>query len=73
MDYLFNVSVSAERLLAMYRGQAQHLVVHSHQGLKLQLPLSNFREFVDQDGLHGLYRVTVDENNKLQSLQKLQD
>ncbi len=71
MVYDFTVSVSAERLLAMYRGDARYLIVWSKEGLKLQLPLSNFRPFVTDEGLVGKFQVSVDQNNKLQSLKKL--
>ncbi len=73
MVYDFNVSVDAERMLAMYRGDVRYLLVYSTAGLKLQLPLSNFRPYVDEQGLHGRFRVEVDQNNKIQTLQKLGD
>ncbi len=73
MVYDFHVSVSAERLLAMYSGDARYLIVWSKEGLKLQLPLGNFRPFVTDEGLQGLFQVTVDQDNKLQSLKKLSD
>lgn len=67
-EYEFDVNVSADRLLAMYRGEVRYLVVRARNGLKLQLPLSNFRSYVDDSGLHGFFRVTVDAENKLLSL-----
>ena len=69
--YEFGVRVSADRLLAMYRGDVQFLVVRDRNGLKLQLPLVNFRPYVDSAGLHGYYRVIVDERNKIESLTRL--
>lgn len=71
MVYDFHVSVSAERLLALYSGDARYLIVWSREGLKLQLPLGNFRPFVTEEGLFGWFQVTVDEHNKLQSLKRL--
>lgn len=71
MVYEFYVHVSAERLLAMYSGDARYLIVWSSEGLKLQLPLANFRPFVTDGGLKGRFEVTVDQQNKLQSLKKI--
>lgn len=70
-EYEFDVSVAADRLVEMYRGEVRYLIVHSREGLKLQLPLFNFRPYVDEAGLHGRFRVIVNESNKIQSLTKL--
>ena len=70
-EYEFSVTVSADRLLAMYRGDVHYLVVRARNGLTLQLPLSNFRQYVDENGLSGLFRVTVDEHNKIKHLTRL--
>ena len=71
MVYDFSVNISADRLLAMYRGDARYLVVRSSEGLTLRLPLSNFRPYVSDEGLQGLFQVVVDERNRIRSLQKL--
>ncbi len=70
-EYEFAVSVSADRLLAMYRGEVKYLVVRARNGLNLQLPLSNFRPYVTEEGLSGYFRVIVDQNNRLESLTRL--
>ena len=62
---------SADRLLAMYRGDVKYLVVRARSGLTLQLPLSNFRPYVSDQGLLGNFRVRVDENNKIETLIRL--
>lgn len=71
MIYDFNVNISADRLLAMYRGNALYLVVRSRQGLTLQLPLANFRPYVGPDGLQGHFKVKVDGKNRIQVLERL--
>lgn len=65
------MALSASKLQSVYDGQARYILVESDQGLKLQLPASNFRAYVTSDGIHGRFRVQIDDRNKLVALQKL--
>jgi len=67
----FTMALSAQQIQAVYRGRARYILVESDEGLKLQLPAANFRNFVTADGIHGRFRVTIDASNKLQALRKL--
>ena len=70
-QYEFNVSLTAEQIETIYRGQARFIQVTSRDGLKLQLPAANFRRFVTANGIQGKFQVKVDASNKLQHLRKL--
>ena len=67
----FNMALSAEKTHSLYAGRARYILVESDDGLKLQLPASNFRPFVTIDGIHGRFRVRIDNDNRIVELRKL--
>ncbi len=69
--FFFSLDVSAEKTQSIYRGQARYILVESDDGKKLQLPASNFREFVDNDGIHGRFYVRIDADNRILELARI--
>ncbi|CAH0526004.1 DUF2835 domain-containing protein [Vibrio hippocampi] len=70
-SYFFNLNIPYQTYLSHYSGQASSIVVHTDQGLRLQLPASRFRPFVTQLGLKGRFRLVTDANNKFIKLESL--
>ncbi len=70
-SFEFSLALSARRTEIIYRGTARYIVVESEQGPKLQLPAGNFRAYVDADGIHGRFRVRIDDGNRILSLERL--
>ena len=66
----FKMAICAERTERIYRGNARYILVKSDEGLTLQLPASNFRRFVDAGGIQGRFRVQIDADNKIVSLER---
>ena len=71
MAYEFNLSLPAVETERIYRGDGRFIQVETDTGLCLRLPASNFRRFVDANGIHGRFRVRVDVCNRLQDLELL--
>ncbi|WP_338164371.1 DUF2835 domain-containing protein [Vibrio sp. 10N] len=69
--YYFSLNISYNHYLTHYTGHASSVLVHTDQGLKLQLPATRFRPFLTQLGLKGRYRLTTDQNNKFLRLESL--
>ena len=67
----FNMALSAEKTRSIYQGQARYIVVKTDNGIKLQLPAVNFREFVTVDGIHGHFSVSIDADNKILELRRI--
>lgn len=67
----FNLNISASEILRFYNGSARNLRVTLASGQNIQLPLSNFRPFVNENGLHGHFEVEFTEQFKLVELVKL--
>lgn len=57
--------LSSDRTEAIYQGGVRYIVVRTDDGLKLQLPASNFRRFVGLNGINGRFSVRIDEQNKI--------
>ena len=67
----FNMALSAEKTRRIYQGRASSILVYCDDGLKLQLPAANFREYVGSDGIQGRFSVAIDAGNRILSLRKL--
>jgi hypothetical protein len=70
-SFEFTLALSAQKTRSIYQGQARYILVESDQGLKLQLPAANFRDYVGADGIHGRFSVRIDAGNKILQLRKL--
>ncbi|MFT5218901.1 MAG: hypothetical protein ACI9LO_000789 [Planctomycetota bacterium] len=70
-SFEFDITLSAQRTESLYQGKVAYLVVKSEQGLKLQLPIGNFRRYISEAGIHGRFRVEIDANNKIITLTKI--
>ena len=67
----FSLNLPAHKIERIYRGDARFILVESDDGLTLQLPAINFRDHVAADGIHGRFRVRIDDNNRIMSLRRL--
>lgn len=67
----FSMALSPLKTEAVYRGHARYLLVESDEGLKLQLPATNFRAYVTDRGINGRFRVCIDDNNHVLELNRI--
>jgi len=69
--FTFSMDLSDEEYQSYYRGVARDIIVMTHQGVRVQFPASSVLSFVERDGVHGDFVITMDDNNKLVSLEKI--
>lgn len=69
----FNLNISSSEIIRLYKGQAQQLITTLDNGQRVQLPLINFRPFINDLGLHGRFEVEFSPEFKLISLTKLKN
>lgn len=69
--YEVNLNIPSEKIIAYYKGHVQHVVAHTQCGRTIQFPVQNLRAFVDQQGVHGRFLLTVDENGKLKGFERI--
>lgn len=70
-QHRFSMYLSPQQLMHYYRGQAKNVVVQSDTGQSLQIPLSALRPYVGHQGIDGYFLVVTDDNDKLQTLEKI--
>lgn len=71
MAYEFSLALSASETERIYRGDGRYILVETDAGLSLRLSAGNFRPFVDCNGIHGRFRVRIDDSNRLQKLERV--
>jgi hypothetical protein len=70
-SYIVDLTLSRSQLLAYYRGAAQGVVARARSGERVQFPVVLLRPHVEQHGVRGSFRLTVDANRRLQRFERL--
>lgn len=68
---IFDLHIPAERYVALYAGQVREVQARSLDGASLRFPGNILRPFVSHEGVHGRFRISFDENNKFQAIEKI--
>ncbi|MEL6117556.1 DUF2835 domain-containing protein [Photobacterium sp. SP02] len=69
--YTFSVNIPYHTYLQHYSGAASSVLVHTDEGLRLQLPAVRLRPFLSQLGIKGRFRVMVSAENRFEKLEKI--
>ncbi|MGN1356323.1 MAG: DUF2835 family protein [Succinivibrionaceae bacterium] len=69
--YEFSLDLGSDQVQdVMYRSLNRRVSVVSTTGLRIELPLSHFQKFVGYNGIHGVFRLTLD-GSSFVSLEKI--
>ncbi|MCP8466647.1 DUF2835 domain-containing protein [Pseudomonas sp. ZM23] len=68
---LLDISLPADRLQAVYRGQANRVLVTSRDGRRINLPAHHLRRFMTHSGVHGTFELEFDDTGRLLALRRL--
>ncbi len=71
-DLIIDLNISAEKMLAYYRGEVRLVRALATNGQTVQFPVSVLQKHVSADGIHGRYRMEFDAQNKFVRLELLQ-
>ncbi len=69
--YYFSLALNYEECRALYSPKYNAVVVTEEQGKRIQIPAKNLRPFVSQTGIRGRFRIQVNNERKLLSLDKM--
>jgi len=69
----FRLHLSRNEALRYYRGEATTVIVRAETGQTLSFPAQHIRPFIDVLGVNGVFKISFDNNNKLQSIQRLSE
>lgn len=67
----FQLSLTSEKYLSYYKGQVNSIHVRSLDNKNVRFPASAIRQFLLHDGIHGLFEIRFDKNNKLIEIVKI--
>ena len=68
-ELTLELHISADQLLAYYRGDVSVVRARTVTGQSIQFPATALRRLVALDGIHGRYRIVFDVNHKFVSLE----
>ncbi len=67
----FYLDISKDEYLRSYRGSAHSVLVQAEDGRTVRFPAVNLRQFVTADGICGRFEMSLDENNSLIEIRRL--
>ena len=67
----FNLVMPTEKYMAYYKGKASYIQVRSLDNRNIKFPANAIRQFLKHDGIHGLFEIHFDKNNKLIEIKKI--
>lgn len=70
-ELVIELNISADQLLAYYRGDARAVRARAVNGQTVQFPISVLQKHVMPDGIHGVFRMEVDANNKFIRIERV--
>lgn len=69
-SYTVRLAISPETFQRLYSGQASSVLAIDTQGRKIRFPASSLRRHVTRDGIHGVFVLQVDADNRLVTIQR---
>ena len=69
--HYFAVKITRAEWLDVYRGAANKLSVGTIKGQRVLISTHHFLRHTSEDGLHGFFRLELDQKNRFVSLLKL--
>nr|MBF0681668.1 DUF2835 domain-containing protein [Pseudomonas sp.] len=68
---VLDIALPADRLLAVYEGRANRILIRSREGRSVSLPAHHLRPFVTSEGVFGSFQMEFDREGKLTALHRL--
>lgn len=67
----FKLQLSYDEYSAVYTGHAKHVIAQATDGRTLRFPADILKPYLTKSGIMGTFIIHFDENNKFQSLEKV--
>ena len=69
--YQFTLHLGPEEYQQYYSGAVNAIQVTSHCGTTVRFQAKKMREFVLSNGIHGVFEMTLDDNNRFLAVKKI--
>ncbi len=70
-EIVFQVHITQEAFLAYYQGVARSVVTQASDGRTVRFPARLLQPFLTRQGIHGVFVIRYDENNKFKEIRKI--
>lgn len=70
-NLILDIALSSDRLLAVYQGRANRILVHSREGQRVSLPAHHLRPFITESGIYGRFAMEYSNDGKLLGLRRV--
>ena len=67
-EFVFRMSVSFDEFKPYYQGYAENVQVTDINGIVLRINARHFRPFLTASGIHGTFKLLIDDQGRFQSL-----
>jgi hypothetical protein len=67
---MLDVAVPADRLLAVYQGHANRVLLMSRDGRRVSLPAHHLRPYLTHAGVHGVFELEFSSAGELLALHR---
>jgi hypothetical protein len=67
----FTLHLGADELLRWYRGAARDVFAVSDEGLRFQFPANVLQRFVTEEGVHGRFAISFDEQHRFAGIRRI--
>lgn len=68
---VLDIALPADRLLAVYQGRANRILIKSREGRNVSLPAHHLRPFLTSEGVFGSFEMEFADQGKLIALRRL--
>ncbi|HOO90708.1 MAG TPA: DUF2835 family protein [Syntrophales bacterium] len=67
----FNLNISPEAYLVYYRGEAEYVIVRTHNQTLVKFPARYLRRFISHDGIHGEFEIEYGQDNRFKDMRRI--
>lgn len=71
LSLVLDIALPADKLLAVYQGRANRILIKSREGRTVSLPAHHLRPFLTNAGVYGSFEIEFSSDGKLIHLRKL--
>ena len=69
--FYFSLKLKYDECECLYQPGVNTVVMTADNGKRIQLPVKNLRPHVSPIGIHGRYRLIIDDDNKFKHFEKM--
>jgi len=70
-EIVFDISLSADEYIRVYKGSAKHVVTRALDGRTVRFPANILQPFLLHRGIYGRFRIRFDAQGRFSKIDKL--